>query len=306
VSALDDALLGAALVDLSSWARLRATGPAFLGLLHRLSTGEVERLAPGEGRTTVVTTPKGRILAKLVVLHFGDEGILTLSGPATSDRLLAHLTKYALGEDIGVSDVTGSTKAYAVVGPRWTEVAKAMGVSDLAPYATATTASGTRVARTNGFDDEGLLILSDGSLPEALPRLSPADFEAWRILTGRPLAGHELTEEYNPLEAGLREAVSFTKGCYTGQEVVARLNTYDKVAREIVRLELPGAGLPPVGARLLLGEREVGTITSAAPDPRSDTTAALAYVKKRDVPKGTEVVDVVWDGGEASARIVRR
>jgi folate-binding Fe-S cluster repair protein YgfZ len=88
--------------------------------------------------------------------------------------------------------------------------------------------------------------------------------------------------------------------------VVARLNTYDKVAREIVRLELPGAGLPPVGARLLLGEREVGSITSAAPDPRGDTTAALAYVKKRDVPEGTAVVDVVWEGGEASARIVSR
>jgi folate-binding protein YgfZ len=305
VSALDDALTGAALVDLSSWARLRATGPAFLGLLHRLSTAEVENLAPGEGRPTVVTTPKGRVLARLIVLHLGEEGILALSGPGTAESLRKHLTKYALGEDIGLSDVTSSTNAYAIVGPRWADAAQAMGVGGLAPYATATTTDGARVARTNGFDDEGLLVLST-SLSAALPSLSPEEFEAWRVLTGRPLAGHELTEEYNPLEAGLKDAVSFTKGCYTGQEVVARLNTYDKVAREIVRLEIPGGGLPPPRARLCIGEREVGTLTSAARDPRGETVAALAYVKKRDVPKGAEVVDVVWDGGKAEARIVSR
>ncbi|HJQ97640.1 MAG TPA: glycine cleavage T C-terminal barrel domain-containing protein, partial [Candidatus Polarisedimenticolaceae bacterium] len=132
------------------------------------------------------------------------------------------------------------------------------------------------------------------------------DFEAWRILTGRPLAGHELTEDYNPLEAGLRDAVSFTKGCYTGQEVVARLNTYDKVAREIVRLEIPDGEVPPAGARLVFGEREAGIVTSAVRDPRGSTIAALAYVKKRDLPKGTEVVDIVWDGGKIEARIVSR
>jgi folate-binding protein YgfZ len=305
VSALDDALDGAALVDLSTWARLRATGPAFLGLLHRMSTGEVEHLAPGEGRPTVVTTPKGRILAHLVVLHFGDEGVFALGGPGTGGKVISHLTKYALGEDIGLSDVTSSTKAYAIVGPRWADVAQAMGIAGLAPYATATTPDGARVARTNGFDDEGLVVLSTSPLA-ALPSLSPEEFEAWRVLTGRPLAGHELTEDYNPLEAGLRDAVSFTKGCYTGQEVVARLNTYDKVAREIVRLEIPGGEVPPAGARLRSGEREVGTLTSAVKDPRGSTIAALAYVKKRDLPKDAATVEVAWDGGRAVARIVSR
>ena len=298
---VEDALLGAAVADLSSWPRLLAKGPAFLGLVHRLSTGDVEKLAPGEGRPTVVTTPKGRILARLILFHLGEEGILALAGPGTGDKVRAHLTKYALGEDIGLSESTG--KAYAVVGPRWREVAATMGASDLTPYATTRRPDGALVARTNGFDDDGLLVLSD-TLPEGLPLLSSGDFEAWRILTGHRIAGHELTEDYNPLEAGLTDAVSFTKGCYTGQEVVARLNTYDKVAKEIVRLEL--SEVPPSGARLRLGEREVGTLTSAARDPRGGGVAALAYLKKRDVPKGTETIDVVWDGGTAQARIVSR
>jgi folate-binding protein YgfZ len=302
VSALDAALERAAVADLSSWPRLIARGPAFLGLLHRLSTGEVAELQPGEGRPTVVTTAKGRILARLIVFHLGDEGILALGGPGTGDRVRTHLTKYALGEDIGLSDAPAGP-AYAIVGPRWLEVAKAIGIPDLAPFATAMTADGTRVARTNGFDDDGMLVF--GAPPDA-PSLSPEELEAWRILTMRRLAGRELTEDYNPLEAGLQDAVSFTKGCYVGQEVVARLNTYDKVARGIVKLELSGGEVPPAGARVVLGGREVGTLTSAAHDPRGATVAALAYVKKRDLPQGTDEVEVAWEGSRSPARVVSR
>jgi tRNA-modifying protein YgfZ len=302
MSALDAALERAAVADLSAWPRLLATGPAFLGLLHRLSTGDIEGLRPGEGRPTVVTTPKGRILARLIVLHLGDEGVLALSGPGTGDRVRAHLAKYALGEDIGLSDAPPGP-AHAIVGPRWRERAGASGAPDLEPYATATTAGGTRVARTNGFDDDGLLVL--GHAPADLPRLSPQDLEVWRVVTQRRLAGRELTEDYNPLEAGLGDSVSFTKGCYVGQEVVARLNTYDKVARGIVALEMNGAP-PPGGARLLLGEREIGTVTSAVVDPRTGTVAALGYVKRRDLPVDTSTLDVAWDSGRAPARIVNR
>jgi folate-binding protein YgfZ len=301
VSALDAALERAAVADLSSWPRLIARGPAFLGLLHRLSTGEVAELQPGEGRPTVVTTAKGRILARLIVFHLGDEGILALGGPGTGDRVRTHLTKYALGEDIGLSDAPAGP-AYAIVGPRWLEVAKAIGIPDLAPFATAMTADGTRVARTNGFDDDGMLVF--GAPPDA-PSLSPEELEAWRILTMRRLAGRELTEDYNPLEAGLADSVSFTKGCYVGQEVVARLNTYDKVARGVVALEMEGAA-PLPGARLAHGEREIGTVTSAVVDPRTGAIAALGYVKRRDLPSGVETIDVVSDSGRAPARIVTR
>jgi folate-binding protein YgfZ len=304
VSALDAALERAAVADLSAWPRLLATGPAFLGLLHRLSTGDVEGLRPGEGRPTVVTTPKGRILARLIVLHLGGEGVLALGGPGTGDRVRAHLTKYALGEDIGLTDAPPAP-AYAIVGPRWREVARVLGAPDLAPYGTALT-TGTppvRVARTNGFDGDGLLVL--GEAPLDAPRLSPQDLEVWRVLTRRRLAGRELTEDYNPLEAGLADSVSFTKGCYVGQEVVARLNTYDKVARGVVALEMEGAA-PLPGARLAHGEREIGTVTSAVVDPRTGAIAALGYVKRRDLPSGVETIDVVSDSGRAPARIVTR
>ena len=93
--------------------------------------------------------------------------------------------------------------------------------------------------------------------------------EARRVLCGLPASGHELTEDYNPLEANQWDAVSFDKGCYVGQEVVARLRTYDKVSRTIVGLELPaGSALPEKGARLFDEEQAVGEVTSAVEPAR--------------------------------------
>jgi folate-binding protein YgfZ len=124
----------------------------------------------------------------------------------------------------------------------------------------------------------------------SLPPVGPEAVEAWRILRGLPSAGHELTEEHNPLEAGLWDSVNFDKGCYVGQEVVARLRTYDKVSRAIVGLELPAAGeLPEPGAKLLDGDRAVGELTSAAALPGTERRIGLAYVKKRDLREAMEL-----------------
>ena len=114
--------------------------------------------------------------------------------------------------------------------------------------------------------------------------------QSQRILLGLPADGHELTEDHNPLEAGLRDAVSFDKGCYVGQEVVARLQNYDKVARSIWGLWLPAGESPPeIGTPLLLGERQVGAITSATLPPGFERPVALAYVKCRHAAAGLEL-----------------
>ena len=108
--------------------------------------------------------------------------------------------------------------------------------------------------------------------------------EAWRVLSGLPVAGHELTEDSNPLEAGLGEAVSFDKGCYVGQEVVARLNTYDKVARRLYGLQLAtGAPCPTAGTPLFIHGRKIGRITSALQPPGYDHPVAMAYIKHRNL-----------------------
>ena len=290
-----------AVADRSSLARILATGPDLLSLLHRLSTGDVDSLKPGEGRATVVTNAKGRIVERVAVHHLGAEGVLLVAGPGSSDRLLDHLRRFTFSEDTGLSDITPATFAYAIVGPRWPEAARAAGLPDLAPYAAArATLAGApvTVARTSGFDADGVLVI--GGLEHAAGAgaalvaaaqtrggggIDEESLESWRILRGLPATGHELTEEYNPLEAGLREAISFTKGCYVGQEVIARLNTYDKVSRKLVRLELPQASEPPAaGDAVLHGGRAIGVVTSAVRPAGRGAPVALAFVKIRDLP----------------------
>ncbi len=124
------------------------------------------------------------------------------------------------------------------------------------------------------------------------------------MLRGIGVSGQEYTEDHNPLEAGLWEAVSFDKGCYVGQEVIARLNTYDKVSRSIVGLRLPpGADVPAPGTELYAGERRVGKVTSALVPPGWEHAVALAYVKRGDGTAGAEL-SLGKAGSPATAAVV--
>jgi len=321
VSGLDAALGSCAVADRSDLGRLLGTGPDLLGLLHRLSTGDVRDLRPGEGRQTVLTNAKGRIVERLSAHHLGDEGVLLIGGPGSAPRVLAHLQKFTFAEQTGLTDRTATTFAFALLGPLWAEAVKAAGMPALPPFGVAAwNVSGVRVrvARTNGFDAEGALVIGDvpsadrvrGALTAAVDAagggaIDAQALEAWRILSGLPASGHELTEEHNPLEAGLRDAISFTKGCYVGQEVVARLNTYGKVSRGIVRLQLaPGVPVPPEGATVLHDGKPIGTVTSAILPQGRSAAVALAYVKSRELPAGVDVVTIDDAGALVGATIL--
>jgi folate-binding protein YgfZ len=320
--------LGAALtrcgvVDDTPLTRLVATGPDILDLLHRLGTGDVKTLTPGEGRATVLTNAKGRIVERLFVHHLGADGILVVGGPGSAERTLGHLRKFTFAERLDIVDRTEATCAFTIVGPEWRRAALAASLPELVPYGVAPFTVGgapVHVLRQSGFDANGVMIVgardAAGKILDLVREaaesvggavLDPSSYEAWRIISGLPAMGAELTEDRNPLEAGLRDAVSFTKGCYVGQEVIARLNTYDKVSRELLRLELPpGSPTPARGATVRWDGRDVGTITSAAQVPGRDFVVAIASVKSRVLPPGTGVLTV--DVGEAEpspARINR-
>ena len=323
MNGLEAAEVACAVADRSALGRLIAKGPDLLALLQRLSTGDVKGLRPGEGRATVLTSAKGRIVERLFVHHLGDDGVLLIAGEGGAQRTLAHLVKYTFAEDTGLSDVTATMFAHVLLGPRWASAARAARIPDLAGYGASTcTIAGLPVhaVRTNGFNDEGVLVtgprdgdarvraaLLDAATSEGGGEIDAEGLQAWRILKGLPASGHELTEEHNPLEAGLREAVSFAKGCYVGQEVVARLNTYDKVARTLVRLDLePRAPVPALGASVLHDGREVGAVTSAVLPPGRSAPVALAYVKSRVLAGGATVLAVDVAGTPRAASIVPR
>lgn len=323
MSGLAQASRAVVVADRTDLGRLIGTGPDLLGLLHRLSTGDVSDLRAGEGCETVLTNAKGRIVERLFVHHLGPDGVLLVAGQGGAGRVLAHLARFTFAEKTGLSDVTDATFAFALLGPRWEEASRALGIPELAPFGlSALRIAGAPVhaSRTNGFTSDGILVTGPrgdaaavhGALVAAAESLGGGtmdaeSLEAWRILEGLPAANHELTDEHNPLEAGLKGAVSFTKGCYVGQEVVARLNTYDKVSRSLIRLDLEaGAPVPALGSAVVHDGKRIGEVTSAVRPPGSPAAVALAYVKSRELPAHATSLSID-DGGEVRrATPVRR
>jgi folate-binding protein YgfZ len=292
------ALRGCALIDRSRLDRIAATGTDLLDLLHRMSTADLKDLQAGSGRSGVLTTPKGRIVERLFVHHLGQAGQLLAAGQGGAKRTIEHLTRYIFTEDVKLSDRSAATCQLALVGPRAGEALAKSGMDRPAPCGVCvTTFEGTplSVLGQDGLSSDGFSLVVDtehaarlwGLLSDAVRAREgrPAGElagEAWRILRGLPTATSELNENHNPLEANLWDAVSFEKGCYVGQEVIARLNTYDKVSRSLVGLELPpGCTLPEQGAELISGEHAVGQVTSAVDPPGWPHPVALAYLKRK-------------------------
>ena len=309
---LQAALHSCALADRSDLARLRAEGPDFLDLLHRLSTGDVRRLTPGQGAVTVVTTAKGRIVDRLHVHRVREDEVVAVGSRGRGEALLGHFTRFTFAERTGLSDVSGSTAQLVLVGPLAREAAAASGLPVPPPLGAAEAVwrgIAVRVLGEDGTSAEGVSVVADGAdLDRArqalagLPAMDGVDLEAWRIQRGLP-GPAEMDEERNPLEAGLWDAVSFTKGCYVGQEVVARLRTYDKVVRTLVTLVLPPrSGVPPRGASLQQGERAVGAITSAVLPPGSASPMAMGFLRREVAATGTPIT-VVWDGDRVDATV---
>jgi len=307
------------LADRSHFVRLEGRGPDLLGLLNRISTADLATLDPGQGRPTVFATPKGRIVERVFVHRVRSGNILIVAAPDSSERVATHLDRYTFSENTGLADVTGAGRQFAVIGPRAAQVLTTL---DLDPPPTFESVGASfdegpiEILGHDGLSDAGfsLLVSPDradalwGRLSDAVGRLGgrPAGEEAlegYRLLRGIPAPGAELTEDHNPLEAGLHNAVSFDKGCYVGQEVIARLNTYDKISRSIVGIELDeGTATPRRGTPLFQDGRQIGALTSCAVPPGFTHAVGLAYVKHRLLEPGAEL-DVESPAGSIRARL---
>ena len=302
--------------DRSPLARLIGNGPDLLDLIHRLSTNAVADLKPGEGAETVLTTAKGRIVERLFLSHLGDAGVLLVGGVGRADAVLEHLKRFTFAEQTGLADRGEDHCLLALSGPLAGETLTTAGFE--APEALGVVVGShdglpVYVLGHDGYSPAGRSILVTreraGSLWRALVlAVSKTDgraagewaLQAARVRHGVPLAGTELTEDHNPLEAGLRRAVAFDKGCYVGQEVVARLDTYDKVSRRIVGLTFPADTLVVPGESKLFRDGDAaGTVTSVAAIDGMET-AALAYVKKRVAAIGDTVQIGSADGPTAT------
>lgn len=274
------------LFDLSeAFSRIRLRGSTRLDFLHRMSTGDVRGLKPGEGTTTVLTTPIGRMVDYLTVLAFEDSVLLIGSG-GNQDKVVRWLRKYIFfNDDVQVSDESGEMRMFGIGAEDAARLTAEIGADAallaLPEYAHRTLESPlsedgrllfVRAPQALGLC---LFVVGRGLDPVLLAdELATApDFDAWRILQGYPRFPNEISEDYIPLEAGLWGAVSFNKGCYTGQEIIARMESRGQIAKKLVWLTSGADALSPGEELLAEGGEAVGKVTSAT------RGAALAYVR---------------------------
>ena len=303
-SELRAVLDGAGLVDRSERGKLALTGADAKEFLAGQVTNDVVGLTPGSGCYAAVLTPKGKMIGDLRVLDAGDELLLDMERSALQ-AVFDSLRRATIGFQVEMHKRTLERGLLSLVGPRAREVAGAAGLPAAEHAHRAATIGGAdvRLIVADGGVDVVCLAEDTGAVRDALVAagaepVSEQAAEVVRVERGRPRWGAELDETIIPQEAGLNDrAVSFTKGCYVGQETVARLHWKGKPNRHLRGLRLSALADP--GTPLLLGDREVGRLGSVAASP-AHGPIALAVVR-REAGVG-EVLRV--GGGDVTATVV--
>jgi tRNA-modifying protein YgfZ len=267
--------------DRSERGKLALNGASAKEFLQGQVTNDIEALTPGTGCYAAFLTPKGKMLGDLRVLDTGDELLLDTERVSLQE-LFNMIRRFSIGFDVELHKRTLESGLLSVIGPDVVEAPAAEHSHEIVSVGGVD----ARAIRT----DVGVDLLCEASDVDALkaalglPELSDEEVECVRIEHGRPRYGIDLDDTVIPQEAGLNDrAVSFTKGCYVGQETVARLFYRGKPNRSLRGLQLSAPA--SVGDRLLAAERDVGQITSVACSPTFGSVG-LALVR-REAPVGT-------------------
>jgi folate-binding protein YgfZ len=277
---------GAAWIDLRARGRIVVRGRDRARLLHNLTSNEVKKLAAGSGCYAFLLSPQGRIQADLTLLVF-DDRILLDSEPELCEKIARHIRRYIVADQVELEDVTESTCAIALEGPASALVLEKAGCAapevdyQHMPWGETTVASisltgqpGFRLYAGAGAADDIIRRLVEAGAQAA----TPEDARLVRLENGRPRYGEEIGDTALPQETGQMRAVSFTKGCYLGQEIVERIRAQGHVNRKLVRLRLDSTA--PAGAALTVDGAAAGEIASAAArSPALGGAVALAYVR---------------------------
>ncbi len=295
---------GAGLLDLSHRSRLAVVGPDRQSWLQGMVTNDLQKLKAGEGCAAAALTSKGKLVGDLRI-HVRPGEIWIDAEAQRGEALLTHLSHYIIMEDCEVREMSPELAVLALVGPKALSVAQHLfpTLGPLADYAQADVrapALAELPVVAVGWPDLGLpgvaLWLNPGIADQVWEALRlagavPMGFDAAEILrieAGRPREGSELDEDVIPLEAGLESEISETKGCYLGQEIIARVSHRGHVNRKLVGLTL-GGPVPALPAPLTREGKVVGELRSAVRSPGLSRNIGLGYLRRELLTPGTEV-----------------
>lgn len=309
-AAYDAARHRAAFIDRSDRARIVVSGADRASYLQGLLTNDVVALQAGEGCYAAYLTPQGRMIADLYVYELGDVMLLTMDR-GVKEAVLTKLDQFIFSEDVQLGDVTDTFAQIGVVGPDAAATVARLLTGASAETLTALPEHANLRAHWNGdpvivtriadTGEAGYDVFVDRAKADAFAsaatsagavQLDDQTAEAIRIEAGVPRFRRDMDEETIPLEAGIESrAISFSKGCYVGQEVIIRVlhRGHGRVARKLVGLVVDGDQPPASGAIVRSGDREIGHVTSSASSRALKKPIALAYVHRDFVTPDTAV-----------------
>ncbi|BAB75754.1 YgfZ/GcvT domain-containing protein [Anabaena sp. FACHB-709] len=296
-AAIQAATAEVAVYDRSNWGLIRVSDDDRLRFLHNQSTNDFQSLKPGQGCETVMVTSTARTI-DLVSSYVLNDAVILLVSSSRREFLLQWLDRYIFFADkVQLTDITDETATLSIIGPGSDAVVEKLGAGEIIgqPHGNHITIDGGVVAAVgSGLASPGYTLILPVSqkqqvwqqiLDSGAVELSDRAWDTLRILQGRPAPDAELTDDYNPLEVGLWQTISFSKGCYIGQETIARLNTYKGVKQHLwgIRLNAPAE----IGDSINIGDEKVGKLTSYTETP--DGYFGLAYIRSKAGGVGLKV-----------------
>jgi len=297
----------AGLLDLSFRGRICVLGTDREKFLHGQVTNDILKLKPGQGHYAALVSAKGKMESDLFIHKLKDELLLDFE-PGLTTRVIDRLNRYIIAEDVQVVDVAPHYGLLSVCGPSSEEVVRSGGLpvsKDTLTWSVLATEAGETYVMNNprfGIRAFDLFVPADDLERVALAleqsgqkfgaRWSGTEaLETVRIERGIPRFGIDMNENTLPQEAEIQDrAISFSKGCYIGQEIIARIRTYGQVAKALRLLRLaPSETVPAPGTKIFVSGKETGFVTSATYSPALRTNLALGYVRKESNAPGTSV-----------------
>lgn len=307
----------AGLIDVSHLGRLTVTGKDRVSFLNGLLTNDLAKLKEENGVRSALLTTKARVLADLY-LYTREDSTLVETGEAPASRIKAILDQFIITEDVLVQDSSRDLLQFSVQGPKAGEAVKhvlGINVQNLPQLSQRVLGPSMIISRDRtglgGFDiivpsNEAELVWQ-AFLLKGAGLISPVGLEALDVLRlekGIPKYGLDVDENVIVLEAGFKDAISFTKGCYMGQETVARATHIGRVNKMLVQLEIEANAPPGSRAKLTSDGKEAGFLTSAAFSPGRGRLVGLGYVHRDFAGEGTRLA-VDSSGTSLPAVVVR-
>jgi folate-binding protein YgfZ len=295
---------GAGLIDLSATrGRIRVSGSEATTFLNGLITNDVKNLAQNRWMPAVFPTVQGRLIGAVRVIRGGEPAFLIDTETASHEAVLKTISRFTLAGDFKVSDVTSETALLTVQGDKAAGIVeKVTGVSNLPDNGVAET-NGVTIIRASHTGEDGFDVIIDAARKAEFQKALEAagaqpvgedTFEILRVEAGIARFGQDMDETSVVPETNLDDAVSYTKGCYVGQEIIVRIKHRGHPAKKLTGLRFETDQQVEPGAVILSKEnQEIGRVTSAVVSPKLGSIG-LGYVRYEHLAEGTPIV--VGDG----------